>query len=609
MKERAEILIKEIDSYVADGLNDDIKSQLTENKSLIEQLLLELNESEFSVSFIGKIGVGKTSAICKASGLQYVSKNKELVDVLKTGAGRTTVCEVRIEYAEKLSIKVDPLPIDEVKALVRNFSEFIWKKANKHVSDEEEGGNLLSEELTRCIRNMLGLTIEKKKGDNGKWKSTDKAIEFSRDCSSVDEVNNLMYECLDLENRTEIELWPSQNETKDWQLWLKENFSKINDGKHKNVTIPLTITIAGEFPLKRNGCTWKLIDTRGVDSNIHREDIRLTLDTEGVFPVICSSFVDAPDSDSRSFYDLGMKLGLSERIARDVTFLILDKNESDKISDIDEEIVDLSDRKGLGRSIREEQVTNKIVNDYKIPPNIETFDSKLDSDSLIWDAVEERKEAYLKSKENSLNRALLASKELIAAEEDKISSFNHDVEEIKLQWRKDADVHTPDWKNFGDYIGGLFSRTHHRTLAASINRNGTFVNLDVYEAINQLARSNSVSFCKVELESLQENLEFLKEKYPEFSNQLDSIEHGTKEEFNLFSIYVGNIAKEHWIERVKSFLQIWQEMDAEWGMGSGYKARVLLHWSEWIKSEEAINTHNALLRRIASSWGRVLADK
>lgn len=262
MKERAEILIKEIDSYVADGLNDDIKSQLTENKSLIERLLLELNQSEFSVSFIGKIGVGKTSAICKASGLQYLSKNKELVDVLKTGAGRTTVCEVRIEYAEKLSIKVDPLPIDEVKALVRNFSEFIWKKANKHISDEEEGGNLLSEELTRCIRNMLGLTIEKKKGDNGKWKSTDKAIEFSRDCSSVDEVNNLMYECLDLKNRTEIELWPSQNETKDWQLWLKENFSKINDGKHRNVTIPLAITIAGEFPLKRNECTWKLIDTR-----------------------------------------------------------------------------------------------------------------------------------------------------------------------------------------------------------------------------------------------------------------------------------------------------------------------------------------------------------
>lgn len=609
MKEKAEIIIQEIDNYLKNGLSNDVKKQLAANKSIIENLLLELSCTEFSISFIGKIGVGKTSAICKAAGLQYLSKNNELIDILKTGAGRTTICEVRIKYAEKLSIKIDPLPIDEIKALVRNFSEFIWNKANKHVSDEEEGGNLLSEELTRCIRNMLGLTIEKKKDNNGKWKSTDKAIEFSRECSSVDEVNNLMFECLDLENRTEVELWPSQNEIKDWQIWLKDNFSKINDGKNKNITIPSAITIAGDFPLKRKEYVWEMVDTRGVDSNIHREDIRLILDTEGVFPIICSSFVDAPDSDSRSFYELGMKLGLSERIARDVTFLILDKNESDKVSDIDEEIIELSDRKELGRSIREEQVANKIFHDYKIHPNIETLDSKLDSDSLIWDAVEERKTAYLKSKENTLNRVLLASKELIVAESDKISSFNHEVEEIKHQWRKKADIHTPDWKNFGNYISILFSRTHHRTLAASINRNGTFINLDVYEAINQLARSNSVLFCKAEFESLQENLSLLKEKYPEFSNQLDSIEYVTKEEFNQFSTYVGNISKDHWIERVRSFFQIWQKMDAEWGMGSGYKSRVLSHWAEWIKSEESIKTHNALLRRIASSWGRVLADK
>jgi len=121
----------------------------------------------------------------------------------------------------------------------------------------------------------------------------------------------------------------------------------------ENISIPSIITIKGPFPLLRDGCTWKIIDTRGVDSNIHREDIRLILDAEGVFPVICSSFTDAPDTDCRSFYDMGIKLGLSKRIARDVTLLILDKNESDKVSDVDEEITDPDDRKSLGRSIRE----------------------------------------------------------------------------------------------------------------------------------------------------------------------------------------------------------------------------------------------------------------
>jgi len=49
---------------------------------------------------------------------------------------------------------------------------------------------------------MLGLTIDKKKEAGGKWKFTDNALEFSKDCSSSEEVNELMYECLNLENRT-----------------------------------------------------------------------------------------------------------------------------------------------------------------------------------------------------------------------------------------------------------------------------------------------------------------------------------------------------------------------------------------------------------------------
>ena len=609
MNEIAKNMIGEIDRYILEGTNDETKNNLLENKKHIDEILLELGNTEYSAAFIGKIGVGKTSAICKLTDLKCKGAGDELVDVLKTGAGRTTVCEVRIEYAEKLSIKIDPLPDSEVKNLVRNFSNFIWKKSNIKISDEDEGGNLLSEELTRCIRNMLGLTIDKKKGEDGKWTSTDKALEFSKGCSSADEVNELMYECLNLENRTEIELWPSQDEAKKWQIWLKNNFSKINDGKKENISIPSIITIKGSFSLVRNGCIWKIIDTRGIDSNIKREDIRLILDAEGVFPVICSSFTDAPDTDCRSFYDMGIKLGLGERIARDVTLLILDKNESDKVSDVDEDIVDINDRKSLGRSIRGEQVNNKIFNDYQLSPNVAMFDSKLDSGSSIWDELELRKNTYLKSKENTLETLVSASKELIFSEQNKVASFNSDVSEIKLEWRKMADSHSPSWDNFGCDIGEIFSKTHHRTLAASMNRRGEFYNLDVYEAINQLARSYGVVFCKIEIVSLEEKITLLKGKYPEFINQIDSIENDFINSFNEFSVYVGGIAKDHWVDQVKSFFTIWNSMDAEWGKGAGYKDRVITHWRQWIVTDESISIHNELLRRIAASWGRVLAEK
>lgn len=607
MRERADLLLSDIDRYLATPLNQDVATRLSENRNGIVKLISAIDQKHFSAAFIGKIGAGKTSAICRVSGLQYEGSDNDPVDILKTGAGRTTVCEVAVEYATRYSIKVEPLPQDEVQRVVRNFADFIWTKANKNITDEDEGGNLLSEELTRCIRNMLGLTVEKKKED-GKWRSNDKALEFSRDCKSVEEVNELMFSCLALETRTETELWPNAEESRDWQGWLKENFARINDGKNKAVSIPARITIRGQFPLVREDIVWSIIDTRGIDSYIHREDIRKTLDTEGVFPIICSSFVDAPDADCRSFYELGVQLGLGRRVARDVTLLILDKNESDKVADIDSDVADIEDRKSLGRSIREEQVSNKISHEYKISPNIITFDSRIDAGSEIWDALESRRFAYIASKSNELATLLSASQELLSAEGSKVEAFECDIHALVTDWRASADARSPDWTHFGEYIKSMFSATHHRTLAASIDRKGSWYNLNVYEAINQRARSSAVKFCGSEIAEIKNSLAFLRGKYPEFSNQIDAQESECVAQFDSFSIYVGDVAKEHWIEQVQTFLSIWNSMAAEWGRGSGYKSRVIEHWVAWIKSEQSVSIHNALLRRVASAWGRVLVE-
>lgn len=602
-------LLSEIDEYLkTNDKNAAVTEQLKENKKSINKLLELIGRTEYSAAFIGKIGAGKTSAICKTSGLQHKSGDSENIDILKTGAGRTTVCEVRVEYADKYSIRIDALAVEEVQRVVRNFAEFIWAKANKNITDEDEGGNLLSEELTRCIRNMLGLTIEKKK-ENGKWKSTDKALEFSRNCRSVDEVNDLMFGCLALEARIEAELWPNPEEAKSWQSWVKETFAKINDGKNKNVSIPALITICGPFPLKRRGCTWKIVDTRGIDSYIHREDIRAIIDTEGIFPIVCSSFVDAPDADCRSFFDLGIKLGHKNRLERDTLLLILDKNESHKVSDIDDEIVDNSERKIVGREIREEQVTTKINHDYKISPTVIAFDSHQDDEAVIWDALEARKLAYLASKKVDLERLVSASREVLSAEGDKVSAFKSEIGALIDSWRSSADSRTPEWHHFGGYIKKLFSNTHHKTLAASIDRKGEFYNLNIYESVNQLAREYAVSFNKKEIVFLAAGLDKIKSKYPEFENQIDSFFAELILQFEQFASDVGDASKQHWIEQVKSFLDIWRSMGDEWGRGPGYKNRVLNKWQEWTESAESKEIHNSLLRRIASAWGRVLVAK
>ena len=609
MNGQAEQLKCQIDEYLRSPVSEAAANQLKNNRNAIDGILKKLNQTEFSVAFIGKIGAGKTSAICKTSGLQYKDEKGEIVDILKTGAGRTTVCEVRIEFAPKISIKIEPLPSDDVMHVVQNFSEFIWNKAKKNIADDDEGGNLLSEELTRCIRNMLGLTIERKKADDGKLKSSDKAVELAKNCDSLEQLKELMYECLELDKRTENELWPNESEVKNWQSWLKEHFAQVNDGKNKSISIPSLITINGPFPLENNGCKWKVIDTKGIDSNIRREDIRQILDTEEIFPVICSSFVDAPDADCRSFFDLGVGLNLAGRIERDAILLVLDKNESDKVSDIPDDESDPLERKNIGRSIREDQVITKISHEYKISPNILTFDSRCDDESIMWQSISERKLAYLNSKKSDLERLISASNELLSAETEKIQSFKRDIKTLTTEWRNNADTHSPDWKNFGDYVKKMFTETHHRTLAACIDRKGAFYNLHIYELINQRARKVSNLFCKAEIEFLQGEISILRDKYPEFINQINSLEHDYIAQFNQFSSYVGDVSKKHWIEQVQTCFGIWGAMNNEWGAGSGYKQRVLKHWENWLVTEDSKKIHQSLLRQVASAWGRVLVEK
>lgn len=80
MNEIAESIISEIDGYILEGTNEETKNQLLENKKHIIKILLDLNNSDYSAAFIGKIGVGKTSAICKMMGLIYKVLSQEIAN-------------------------------------------------------------------------------------------------------------------------------------------------------------------------------------------------------------------------------------------------------------------------------------------------------------------------------------------------------------------------------------------------------------------------------------------------------------------------------------------------------------------------------------------------
>ena len=83
-----------------------------------------LKNNHHKIAFIGKVGVGKTTAISKL--LNLMDGNNEL---LQTGGGRTTICEVEIRESDKISIEIEPYSNEEIRKYLEEFSFHIEAKA------------------------------------------------------------------------------------------------------------------------------------------------------------------------------------------------------------------------------------------------------------------------------------------------------------------------------------------------------------------------------------------------------------------------------------------------------------------------------------------------
>ena len=130
-------------------------------------------------AFIGKIGDGKTTAICFQTGLTRPSQRqpRDLRDecLLATQRSRTTLCEVTVrgEAAERgastirFRITIEPTPNEEIYRLVREWAIDLWdhRTGTKRSPEESRG---LSIEVERALRNMAKLKTEEVKLTDGR---------------------------------------------------------------------------------------------------------------------------------------------------------------------------------------------------------------------------------------------------------------------------------------------------------------------------------------------------------------------------------------------------------------------------------------------------------
>ena len=286
----AEHVLEEIDGLLA---QDDI---LVSSANLLYTLKDEVHRAahlvagtEYSLAFVGEIGVGKSTAICRVADLEVAGQRRGMpIPVLETGGGRMTICEVRLEEGPGYGIQVDPMSYQEVEREVREFASSL--KEPPAPTDDERGDPAFgtSREIARAIRNMSGLA--RRTG------AEDPARELAEKSADTEMFAIEIMARMNLDGRTRREIWHSRKTSNEDPLsWLRDNYARINNGRHSDFSIPKLVVVVVPTPILGDvSCSIRLVDTKGIDRTAERADLENLFNDPNTAIVMCSGFADIP---------------------------------------------------------------------------------------------------------------------------------------------------------------------------------------------------------------------------------------------------------------------------------------------------------------------------
>ena len=263
---------------------------------------------EHTVAFVGDIGVGKTTAVCRAAGLE-ISKDAGSVaqPVLDVGGGGVTVCEVHLVRGPEYGLVVEPRSDGDLYREVREFAEYLQSLVtgeglNQSEDHDEEVYRGTSWETERAIRNMSGLNVIRQRGEDGTRHRVDPALDLAKGSPDADTLARDIVNRMNLEDRRGREIWYSDLSGKNPLVWLRDTFNEVNYGRNSQFSLPNRIEVM--VPRQILGSTQteiRLVDTKGVDGTVERHDIEARLNERNTIVVLCSIFNSAP---SKSVQDL-----------------------------------------------------------------------------------------------------------------------------------------------------------------------------------------------------------------------------------------------------------------------------------------------------------------
>ena len=568
-----------------------------------------LLKRDHRIAFIGSIGIGKSTAICRAVGLEVaVPDSPQLAPVLEVGAGGVTICDAHLRNGPGYGLIVDPRQADEIRADVTDFAEHVIATiGGAPRTDADSQG--ISKEIERAIRNLASLKVRREKRKDGKVVRHDEAKDLAKEHPSIRELVIEILSRMELHRRDRRDIWYDASTGQPPLVWLKDVFETVNNGRHHEFTLPKRIeVVVPERLLEADGLSVRFIDTKGIDRTAARADLEGHLDDPHTLAVLCSGFNNAPAAEARLLLERGRDAGVRNLSDRALLLVLPRPNEAMAVKD-DESGVRV-DTVEEGYEIKGEQVAMSLqpltLGDFFVDFFNAYQDDPVRLRSCLIRRLRQVRETFrarLVSSVNSAN-ALLQHHE----EEQVQAVLQHAGTMLQTWISQNATTRRGDAR-VQDSLLKQMEVAHSSTIRASVRRDGDWYNLNYVHHLGYGARRMAVRSLRRSIDGLTELCRTLaaNPEYADAKNLLLQVDNVLQSAYGDLLRKVQLRCQTSFGDALKSDTDFWRRCRDEWGRGPGYRDRVTAHSRSWCGDDPQLGLEREVAALVQREWNTTLA--
>ena len=597
--------------------NPGIKNVFVRQIDLYEKELRRLAEflqpCKHQIAFIGIIGVGKSTAICKLANLLKPGEARlEREIVLDTGAGGTTICQVHVSRGPQYGLRIEPRSESNIRKDVEDFAEYLLYLTRGSASARSEGSEDdspgISKEVERAIRNMSGLVEKRHKDEAGKWVRIDPAREVALKHTKTDDLAIEILTRMELVRRNRRDAWYTEDSGVHPMQWLQQIFSDVNNGRSPEFTLPQKIEVLVPEPVfsEKDYC-FEIIDTRGVSQDAYaaRQDLEVHFDDPHTLVVLCSTFFQAPEQTVQTLLRRAKEAGLRDIEAKTVVLVLPHDVQVSQVKDNSGTYVESKEE---GYDLKRDAVNLSLRQMGLGEMTVLFFNAKEDLPEAIRDA--------LVAKLTELRRIYsVRIAQLTQAVELVIE--NQENEEVRLVF-DEVNRHLSNWieQRRGlewngqsiqePLITAINNTPNASTIQAAVRRHGVYSNLDYYHHLGFGARRIAVCLIGARIEDFKKTVNHLMsddqlEPAGMFlSKILERVENTVDDAYKRMQFAGREVFKTD----LQRDFEFWSRCDNRWGTGSGYRTAIRNFTAEQFKHHYE-DAHILIKQIINGEWDKI----